>query len=284
MDHLLAAVETDRPVVVAPPPSATPYYASASRAGETIVARPGLVAPEMLTRWGYTTPANRHLACFLLEVLLGSGLFQVAAQGTERRLTLAPQNLVAWQELTPLERLEHLRVQWFVQPRQTAPATGAWDELDLTVPTVSAYSLRQTYAWATQEQLHWQIARLRTWLPGLLGTLRPDTWQSVEQLINLVYHLRRDPFMLDAGLPGWRWHRANAHVEPSQMAFDVWRETYGKLIEAWLTGPASWLAVVEVGQAGDRPVAFRVLSQRQPVRPRRCRRTRCASPRRRWPC
>ena len=129
------------------------------------------------------------------------------------------------------------------------------------MPAVSAYSLRQTYAWATQEQLHWQIARLRTWLLGLLRTLRRDTWQSVEQLTNLVYHLRRDPFQLDAGLPGWRWHRANVHVEPSQMAFDVWRETYGKLIEAWLTGPASWLAVVEVGQAGDRPVAFRVQSQ-----------------------
>ena len=75
----------------------------------------------MLTRWGYTTPANRHLACFLLEVLLGSGLFQVAAQGTERRLTLAPQNLVAWQELTPLERLEHLRAEWFVATPARCP-------------------------------------------------------------------------------------------------------------------------------------------------------------------
>ncbi len=37
VDHLLAAVETDRPVIVAPAPSTTPYYASASRAGETIV-------------------------------------------------------------------------------------------------------------------------------------------------------------------------------------------------------------------------------------------------------
>ena len=31
VDHLLAAVETDRPLVVAPAPSATPYYAAASR-------------------------------------------------------------------------------------------------------------------------------------------------------------------------------------------------------------------------------------------------------------
>ena len=154
----------------------------------------------------------------------------------------------------------------------------------MTLPTVSAYSLRQTYAWATQEQLHWQIARLRTWLVGLLGTLRRDTWQSVEQLINLVYHLRRDPFQLDTGLPGWRWYRANAHVEPSQMAFEVWRDTYGKLIEAWLIGPASWLALVEVGQAGigPSPSACRVTCR--PVKPPRCRRTPCASPRRRWPC
>jgi hypothetical protein len=258
VDHLLAAVEADRPVVVAPAPSATPYYASASRAGETIVARRGLVALEMLARWGYTTPGDRHLACFLLEVLLGSGLFQVTAQGADRRLTLVAQTLAAWQELTPLERLQHLRLQWFSAPQHAAPVVSAWDELDLMLPTVSAYSLRQTYAWATQEQLHWQIANLRTWLVGLLGTLRRDTWQSVEQLINLVYHLRRDPFQMDTGLPGWRWYRASAHVEPSQMTFEVWRETYGHLIEAWLVGPASWLALVEIGQAGDRPAAFRV--------------------------
>jgi hypothetical protein len=261
VDHLLAAVETDRPLIVAPAPSATPYYAATSRAGETIVARRGLVAPEMLARWGYTAPADRHLACFLLEVLLGSGLFQVATQGADRRLALASQGLAAWQELTPMERLRRLRVQWFADPRQSAPTAGAWDELDLALPEVNAYSLRQTYAWATQEQLHWQVAGLRTWLMGLLGTLRRDTWQSVEQLINLAYQLRRDPFQLDSGLPGWRWYRANAHVEPSQMAIDVWRDTYGKLIEAWLAGPATWLALVEVGYAGDRPIAFRVQGQ-----------------------
>jgi hypothetical protein len=88
--------------------------------------------------------------------------------------------------------------------------------------------------------------------------MRRGVWLNVEQIFNLVYHLRRDPFQLDTGLPGWRWHRANAHVEPSQMAFEVWRETYGKLVEAWLVGPATWLALVEVGYAGDQPVAFRV--------------------------
>ncbi len=42
------------------------------------------------------------------------------------------------------------------------------------------------------------------------------------------------------------------------MVLDVWRDTYGKLIEAWLVGPATWLALVEVGHSGDRPIAFRV--------------------------
>jgi hypothetical protein len=258
VDHLLAAVEIDRPVVVASAPSATPYYSSTSRAGETIAARQGLVSPEMLTRWGYTAPADRHLACFLLEVLLGCGLFAIATHGADRRLTLAPPNLAAWQELTPLQRLGRLRLQWFTEPRQFAPTVGAWDELDLALPTVGAYSLRQTYAWATQEQLHRQVASVRAWLVGLLGTIRRGIWLSVEQWVNLVYYLRRDPFQLDTGLPGWRWHRANVHVEPSQMTFEVWRETYGKLVEAWLVGPATWLALVEVGYAGDQPVAFRV--------------------------
>ena len=217
-------------------------------------------------------------------MLLGSGLFQVATQGADRRLTLAPQNLAAWQELTPLERLKHLRLQWFSAPRHAAPVVSAWDELDLALPAVSADSLRQTYAWATQEQLHWQIANLRTWLVGLLATLRRDTWQSVEQLINLVYHLRRDPFQLDLGLPGWRWYRANAHVEPSQMAFEVWRDTYGKLIEAWLVGPATWLALVEVGHAGERPVAFRVQSQVPAGETAAWRRMPCAFPPRRRQC
>ena len=258
VDHLLAAVEADWPLVVIPAPAATPYYASTSRAGETVGARRGLVAPEMLARWGYTLPADRHLACFLLEVLLGSGLFQVVTHGGDRHLALASQVLAAWQELTPLDRLRRLRVQWFAEPRQSTPTASAWDELDLALPAVSAYSLRQTYAWATPEQLHWQVAKLRSWLTGLLGTLRPNTWQSVEQLVNLAYQLRRDPFELDSGLPGWRWYRANAHVEPNQMAFEVWQDTYGMLIEAWLVGPATWLALVEVGYAGDRPRAFRV--------------------------
>ena len=258
VEHLLAAVEADRPAVVAPGPTATPYYSATSRAGETIVARRGLVSPEMLARWGYAAPADRHLAGFLLEVLLGSGLFQVVTQVADRRLALASQGLAAWQELTPMERLWRLRQKWFEEPRQSTPTVSAWDELDLTLPAVSAYSLRQTYAWATPEQLHSLVARLRTWLLGLVRALRPDTWQSVEQLVNLVYQLRRDPFQLDSALPGWRWYHANAHVEPSQMAFDVWRETYGKLIEAWLVGPATWLALVEVGYAGERPIAFRV--------------------------
>ena len=261
VDHLLAAVEADRPIVVAPAPSATPYYSATSRAGETIVARRGLVAPEMLARWGYATPTNRHLAGFLLEVLLGSGLFEVVTQGADRRLALAAQSLAAWQELTPLARLRRLRQKWFAEPRQSAPTASAWDELDLALPAVSSYSLRQTYAWATQEQLHGLVAKLRPWLLGLVQALRPDTWQSVEQLVNLVYQLRRDLFQLDSSLPGWRWYHANAHVEPTQMAFEVWRDTYGKLIEAWLVGPATWLALVEVGYTGDRPIAFRVQGQ-----------------------
>jgi len=261
VDHLLAAVEADRPLVVAPVPPANPYYSATSRAGETIFARRGLVAPEMLARWGYTVPADRRLACFLLEVLAGSGLLQMVTLGADRRLTLAPPHLAAWQELTPLERLSRLREQWFTEPRPSAPVLSAWDELDLALPEVSSYSLRQTYAWATPEQLHWQVARLRAWLVGLLAILRPDSWQSVEQLIALVYQLRRDPFQLDTGLPGWRWYHANAHVEPGQMAFNIWRDTYGKVIEAWLTGPATWLALIEVGYTGDRPVAFRVRSQ-----------------------
>jgi hypothetical protein len=260
-DHLLAAVEADRPLVVAPIPTANPHYSATSRAGETLSPRRGLVAPEMLARWGYTVPADRPLACFLLEVLTGSGLLQVVTSGADRRLTLVTQAASAWQEFTPLERLSRLRAQWFTEARPSAPTLSAWDELDLALPEVSSYTLRQTYAWATSEQLHWQVVSLRTWLAGLLMMLRPDTWQSVEQLIALVYQLRRDPFQLDSGLPGWRWYHANAHVEPGQMALNVWRDTYGKVIEAWLIGPATWLALVEVGYVRGRPAAFRVRSQ-----------------------
>lgn len=261
LDHLLAAVESDRPAVVAPPPSANPYYAGTARAGETVEARPGLVSAETLARWGYHQPADRWLASFLLEALLQCGLFEVTAHGAARRLLPAPQTLAAWQEITPLERLDRLRKAWFIEHRLAVPPTASWDELDLMLPAVEGYSLRQTYAWATPEQLHRQIARVRTRLRGLIRTLRPRTWQSIEQFTHLAYHLFRDPFLLDTGLPGWRWHRAGAHVEPGQMGFDIWRGTYGRLIEAWLAGPATWLALVEVGFTGGRPVAFRVLEQ-----------------------
>ncbi|MCB0235251.1 MAG: hypothetical protein KDH08_07740, partial [Anaerolineae bacterium] len=55
----------------------------------------------------------------------------------------------------------------------------------------------------------------------------------------------------------WTWVIDGQSLDPSQITFDLWMRTSGRVIEAWLTGPASWLLMVQVGYAHGRPAAFR---------------------------
>jgi len=261
--HLLSAVEADRPEPPAAPQPAPAAYMVPRPAGESISPRPGLVAMEMLNRWGYQSADERNLARFLLEQITAGGLCQVTPHGQGKRLDIGPQVIRSWEEATPAERLGRVR-QWWLQislpGRPPGGVTSTWNELDLALGHVKEYTLRPTGYWTTADQISRQVAFLRLWLLGLVAGLRSDTWYSIERLENLAYQLHRDLLSWEAGLTGWRWHQDKTMLDPNQMSLDIWRETYGQVIRAWFSGPATWLAYVQVGHAGGRPVAFRYLA------------------------
>lgn len=259
VQHLLAAVEADRPAATVRP--ATGLYPPTRPSGNVITPALGLVDTETLIRWGYLTDDERHLARFLLEQLTTGGVCQVEA-AQPRRLVVVADALRAWVELTAAQRLNRLREWWVLTFQQTRlRAAGSWSEIDLALHDSGPYQLRAAYYYAPAEQPQRQIAILRAWLLGMMQCWPTATWISIERLGNLLYHLHRDLLSWDANPASWRWHRGDTLLDPQQMDFDAWMHTYGRLLIALLTGPATWLAFVQVGSAGGKPVAFRYLDE-----------------------
>ena len=217
---------------------------------------------ETLIRWGYVTAGEQHLARFLLEQMVTGGLIKVEPASAGGRLALVADAIRAWEELTAVARLNRLR-EWCVLAFQQPGlrVAGTWSEIDLALQDLQTYQLRIAYYYASAEQLQRQLAILRAWLLGLIQCLAPDAWLSIEQLGALIYHLHRDLLSWDNNPPSWRWHRGDLLLDPQQMDFDTWLGTYGRLIVAIFTGPASWLGFVQVSYADGEPVAFRYVEQ-----------------------
>lgn len=262
VQHLLTNIEMDQPEIASAPQPTPAPYSPTDRASAPATPRPGLVASETLSRWGYLTTDERFLARFLLEQSLTAGLCNIDMRSGSRRLRLTQSVQDAWEALPPVERLNLLRQRWLtIGERGNLAGTSSWNELDLALHRVLGYSLRSSYYWNTAEPLSYNITMLRIWLLSLTQGLQPDTWHSIEQLCSLAYQLHRDLLVWDTSPANWRWYRDKTAQDPQQMPFEAWLETYGKLIEAWLTGPANWLLFVQVGFAAGKPVAFRTLSQ-----------------------
>ena len=256
LQHLLSAIAADRPAAVAQ--AAPSQYPPTRGSSNIIAAAPELVNAETLSRWGYVTADERHLARFLLEQMITGGLCKIEPVSTGHRLALVADVIKAWEELTAIARLNRLRdwcVLAFQQPGLRV--AGTWSEIDLALQDLQTYQLRIAYYYASTEQLRRQLATLRAWLLGLIQCLTPGAWVSIEQLGALIYHLHRDLLSWDSNPPSWRWHRGDLLLDPQQMDFGAWMDTYGRLIVAILTGPATWLAFVQVSYADGKPVAFR---------------------------
>ncbi len=264
VQHLLSAVETDRPEVLAAAQPGVSAYLATGRGSEIVTPRPGLVGAETLNRWGYLSADELHLARFLLDQMTGGGLCRITTRGPGKQMEVVPEASASWEEAAPAARLQRLR-QWWLQssprPGGTPGTASTWNELDLALHQVKDYALRPVGYWSTADQWSRQVAVLRAWLLGLASALPPDTWHNVERLSNLVYHLHRDLLNWEAAASALRWHQDKTPLDPNQMRLEIWRETYGRLIEAWLSGPATWLGYVQVGYAGGRPIAFRYRSR-----------------------
>ncbi len=257
--HFLLNVRADRPVITFHRPAGR-SFASTS---EPAIARPSAVATPTLNAWGYLTREERNLANFLLETLLLSGICQLEIVGTTQILRVKTPDYDQVLEKDPDQQLQWLRQVWLTKAAgYTAVQWNTWTELDLALQSVpSHFQLYSTAYWSTQEQLVPIIARLRGWLTSLVSGLEPDVWYSVESFCTLVYRLRRNLLVFDTPVFSWNWYRDGKPLDPTQMSFEDWQVTYGKLIEAWLRSTATWLLIAEVGYEGGRPVAFRRYAQ-----------------------
>lgn len=260
LQHLLSAIAADRPAAVTQP--APSQYPPTRGSSNIIAPAPELVNAETLIRWGYVTTNERHLARFLLEQMITGGLCKIEAASSGHRLAVVADAMKAWEELTAVARLNRLR-EWCVLAFQQpgVRTAGTWSEIDLALQDLQSYQLRIAYYYASAEQLRRQIGILRAWLLGLMQCLTPDAWLDIEQFSALIYHLHRDLLSWDSNPPSWRWHRGDLLLDPQQMDFSAWMSTYGRLIVAILTGPATWLAFVQVSFADGKPVAFRYQEQ-----------------------
>ncbi len=260
IENLLAAIETHPAEVVAAPVTVSSMYAAPGRVGDPIVSRPGLVSPETLRRYNCLTPDEQALARFLLETLTDAGVLQITTKSGPRQLAVSPDGLAQWQDLHPLARVLSLSALWYRQP-QAEQRIESWCELDLALAQVQGYTLRQAYGWTNADVLTGQVRLLRAWLFALVMTLPEDSWLDVGRFTTLIHHLHRDLFTWGMSAAQFRWQRDRQAIEAHQMDPETWRATYGKLVEAWLTGPAYWLGLAQPGYQGGRLVAFRRLTE-----------------------
>ncbi len=220
--------------------------------------RPSLVAPEILASWGLATPDEQQMARFLLEQLANGRLYLLSPQPGS--LVLAPQEpaIDQWDMASMAERLRRLRRAYLATPsNEEEQRLFSWSEWDRVFTPGIDDGLTSSHYWVSSEVVVRQVQVLGMWLSNLLVGLSADTWYSVEGFCRLIYHVRRDLPAASAHMPRWSWVIQGEELDPQQLPFDRWRQSFGRLVEAWLTGPASWLLWAQVGYEAGRPVAFR---------------------------
>ena len=254
--QLLSALTTEQPPITLAPQSKT--KPTPGKPEPIDPRRPSLVAPGTLARWGYRTDAEQHLARFLLNLMEDAGLVVSKTQPDQTSAHAVVKPDTAWEMATAIQHVQRLHQAYVNPPRKNR--TTSWSEWDVVMAQTKNYRVRPENQNLTIEHL---LAASRTtgiWLAGLISGLAPDTWYATESFFRLIYHLHRDFWTPIGTRADWKWVIDNQVLDGQQMPFDVWRKTYGRFVEAWLTGPASWLLWVQVAYQGDQPVAFRAPS------------------------
>lgn len=253
--QLLSALTAEQPQVTLAPKSAPSYRSG--KPDPIDPRRPSLVAADILARWGYGSETEQHLARFLLEQMVAARLCRVSQYKGSSILHPPDLPSATWEMATAMERLQRLRRAYLTLSRRVEGQPVSWSEWDMAFPQMKGVRLQPTAFWVTTAQLIQQVRWVGVWLSNLVTSLEAETWYSVEQLYKLIYHVQRDLLIPGSQQSWWTWVIDGQSLDPSQITFDLWMRTSGRVIEAWLTGPASWLLMVQVGYAHGRPAAFR---------------------------
>ncbi len=258
-DVLLTAVEVEQPLAPTPPPLLTGR--DFRQRHEDYVPQPSLLAPDLLTRWGFGLADDLHKARFLLELLLNGGVLQTEP-ATSQRLRLKPGPLRPnWDQADAFMRLSFLRAVAFNSSPDTNRPFGSWNELNLALPAIEGYSLRSMYysGVVTPGQIALVTNAMRSQVFRLLAGLQHDVWYDLDRLDTLFFRTTRDPFSQGQQVSLYlRWHAGIKPLDPHQIDEPTWRKTYGQALRAVLRGPAYWLQLVELGFEDEQLVAVRV--------------------------
>ncbi|HRI55761.1 MAG TPA: hypothetical protein PK170_01535 [Anaerolineae bacterium] len=252
---LLSAVTAERPLATVQ--SRTGAGSLSGRARKVDPRRPSLVAIDTLARWGFGTAAEQNQARFLLDLLVTAKVLRLSVQQDRTLLVPADPPDQAWEVATAIERLARLRQTYLIPPHVAANRMLSWSEMDMVFGQNEGDNLVAVGGYASSEQLVQQLQVVGIWLCGLLVHLQADAWVSFDQFCRLVYETQRNLLAASSALMGWSWTVQETTADPMQMPYETWMESYGRIVEAWLTGPASWLLLVQLSEAGGRPVAFR---------------------------
>lgn len=260
--HLLKAVERETPPLNTRQPEAPAAMSPLPRGVIVLLPRSGLVADAILQQWGLIAENDRARARCLLDLALRLHLIQINLRTQPRRLEVVPQEVARWAELSVFRQRERLRDAWLGrgQLSQTSGLAqiAPWNELDLALTQIplETFTYRQMANWYAREVLDNEVVGLRILLHNLIQPLRENRWFSFRSFADLVRGLRHDllPGVQSYGI--WRWYRGNTALDPAKMDTDTWLAIYGRLLEAWLAGPATWLGLVQVSRERGQIVAF----------------------------
>jgi hypothetical protein len=262
IDSLLSFVDRDKPhlaTVSPPPPPAVPSRRSMPEPQPGLEPRVGLLPGGTLRNWGYAALEDQERVQFLLQLLIAGGVCQVNRQ--TKRVETVSQGVARWQDLSPDQRRIYL-VTWSLVPRQDTlelPEGLGWDMLDRALGKIHGYGLRQPVAWyQSRFMLMQSVAAASYFLLAVIQQLQPDVWYRHDRFEDLIYRIQRDLLNVVHNAQTWRWFQGATILEPAQMSLEVWRATYGELIQAWSSGPARWLGLVHVAEEQGRVVAIRI--------------------------
>lgn len=253
--HLLSMLASEQPPATVAKKH-TPRYGS-GKVEPIDPRRPSLVAEETLTRWGYEAPADQHLARFLLEQLANARVCRVKTERDATLMEVDDARNRAWEIATAAERLERLRRAYVKLSGEGEARLNSWSEWDMVFSQDRDETLQSKGPWVTADMVLRQIQVLGVWFSTLIAGLQTDTWYGIEQFCKLVYRTKSDLMTAASVISQFFWAVDGKVQYADQLPFDRWMTTYGRLVQAWLTGPARWLLFVQIATIGDQPVAFR---------------------------
>jgi len=232
--------------------SANPVGFTMRYAPMRLRARP-LLAAAPLTRLAERIGQSRQAVEFAVRLMLALDIAELTPQ-----VVVRPDRLQALLDLEPAARLRRLVQAWLAN-------TGAF-ELGMLIAPGGRLRLRwnPTYGdWAPLPQAIASVARL---VVGLLGRLPPAAWYDLSSFVETVERLtaaspvlarlRAHPPSSQALSLGWIGNRSKE--EPLALRPpEGWSRFLSVLVPALLSGPLTWLGLVDVVAGADRGGALR---------------------------